>query len=191
MKRWLFPRGSSSLPRCPRAVPKSSASARQAVGFGAASYRVTTATRRAVAHVAARLGEGIPQSECLWDTRAPLCRIPQSCILWDTMTALIFPHEKAPNLLFAELEATATERREAFLGTPGKRIQLLLGRLNDYGREKTAKFTISYTSRSSSGSRRAQGIVRILAVASNARTAHCSHTAQRGQGGEPGRSIPA
>jgi hypothetical protein len=39
------------------------------------------------------------------------------------MTSLISPHEKALNLLFAELEATATEQRAAFLGTPGNLTQ--------------------------------------------------------------------
>src|SRR5258707_10275761 len=39
------------------------------------------------------------------------------------MTALTSPHEKALTLLFAELEATATEQREAFLGTPGNLTQ--------------------------------------------------------------------
>ena len=43
--------------------------------------------------------------------------------MWDTMTALTSPHEKALTLLFAELEATATEQREAFLGTPGNLTQ--------------------------------------------------------------------
>src|SRR5260370_11297169 len=33
------------------------------------------------------------------------------------------PHEKALTLLFAELEATATEQREAFLGSPGNLTQ--------------------------------------------------------------------
>jgi len=54
---------------------------------------------------------------------APLYHIPRSCILWDTMTTLTSPHEKALTLLFAELEATATEQREAFLGTPGNLTQ--------------------------------------------------------------------
>ena len=35
------------------------------------------------------------------------------------MAALTSPHENALNLLFAELQATAEEQREAFLGTPG------------------------------------------------------------------------
>src|SRR6266576_3680008 len=39
------------------------------------------------------------------------------------MTALTSPHEKALTLLFAELEATATEQRVAFLGTPGNLTQ--------------------------------------------------------------------
>ena len=39
------------------------------------------------------------------------------------MTALTSPHEKALTLLFAELEATATEQREAFLGSPGNLTQ--------------------------------------------------------------------
>jgi hypothetical protein len=39
------------------------------------------------------------------------------------MTPLTSPHEKALALLFAELEATATEQREAFLGTPGNLTQ--------------------------------------------------------------------
>jgi hypothetical protein len=60
-----------------------------------------------------------------------LYHIPQSCILWDTMTALTSPHEKALTLLFAELEATATEQREAFLGTPGSLTQ----RTNESGTE--------------------------------------------------------
>src|SRR5271168_1208923 len=34
-------------------------------------------------------------------------------------TELTTPHEKALMLLFAELESTAAEQREAFLGTPG------------------------------------------------------------------------
>jgi len=45
------------------------------------------------------------------------------------MTALTSPHEKALTLLFAELEATATEQREAFPGTPGNLTQ----RTNDSG----------------------------------------------------------
>jgi hypothetical protein len=45
------------------------------------------------------------------------------------MTALTSPHEKALILLFAELEATATEQREAFLGTPGNLTQ----RMNESG----------------------------------------------------------
>ena len=64
-----------------------------------------------------------PQVACLWDTAASLYHIPQSCILWDTMTALTSSHERALTLLFAELEATATEQREAFLGTPGNLTQ--------------------------------------------------------------------
>ena len=43
--------------------------------------------------------------------------------MWDTMTTLTSPNEKALTLLFAELEATATEQREAFLGTPGNLTQ--------------------------------------------------------------------
>ncbi|GAC1661502.1 MAG: GSU2403 family nucleotidyltransferase fold protein [Candidatus Dormibacteraceae bacterium] len=39
------------------------------------------------------------------------------------MTMLTSPHEKALTLLFAELEATAGEQREAFLGTPGNLTQ--------------------------------------------------------------------
>lgn len=39
------------------------------------------------------------------------------------MTALTSPHEKALTLLFAELEATAEEQHEAFLGTPGNLTQ--------------------------------------------------------------------
>jgi hypothetical protein len=39
------------------------------------------------------------------------------------MTALTSAHEKALTLLFAELEATAEEQREAFLGTPGNLTQ--------------------------------------------------------------------
>ena len=53
----------------------------------------------------------------------PVYHIPQKLILWDTMTALSSPHEKALTLLFAELEATATEQREAFLGTSGNLTQ--------------------------------------------------------------------
>jgi hypothetical protein len=45
------------------------------------------------------------------------------------MTALTTRHEKALSLLFAELEATAIEQREAFLGTPGN----LTERTNDGG----------------------------------------------------------
>lgn len=45
------------------------------------------------------------------------------------MTTLTTRHEKAFSLLFAELEATATEQREAFLGTPGN----LTERTNDGG----------------------------------------------------------
>jgi hypothetical protein len=41
------------------------------------------------------------------------------------MTVLTSPHEKALNLLFAELEGTAAEQREAFLGTPGNLTQRL------------------------------------------------------------------
>jgi hypothetical protein len=39
------------------------------------------------------------------------------------MTALTSSHEKALALLFTELEATAAEQREAFLGTPGNLTQ--------------------------------------------------------------------
>jgi hypothetical protein len=39
------------------------------------------------------------------------------------MTLLTISHEKALTLLFAELEATAQEQREAFLGTPGNLMQ--------------------------------------------------------------------
>lgn len=39
------------------------------------------------------------------------------------MARLTSPHEKALTLLFAELEAAATEQREAFLGTPGNLTQ--------------------------------------------------------------------
>jgi hypothetical protein len=49
--------------------------------------------------------------------------IPQDDILWDTMAALTSPHERALTLLFAELESTAEEQREAFLGTPGNLTQ--------------------------------------------------------------------
>jgi hypothetical protein len=40
-------------------------------------------------------------------------------ILWDMRVELSTPHEKALMLLFAELESTAAEQRDAFLGTPG------------------------------------------------------------------------
>ena len=53
----------------------------------------------------------------------PVYHIPQKFILWDTMTVLTSSHEKALTLLFAELEATATEQREAFLGSPGNLTQ--------------------------------------------------------------------
>src|ERR1700729_1944649 len=39
------------------------------------------------------------------------------------MTALTSSHEKALTLLFTEMEATAAEQREAFLGTPGNLTQ--------------------------------------------------------------------
>ena len=66
----------------------------------------------------------IPQSGCLWDTSAPLYHIPQNRILWDTaVAALTSPHEKALTLLLAELQATAEEQHEAFLGTPGNLTQ--------------------------------------------------------------------
>ncbi len=39
------------------------------------------------------------------------------------MAALASPHEKALTLLFAELESTAQEQREVFLGTPGTLAQ--------------------------------------------------------------------
>jgi hypothetical protein len=45
------------------------------------------------------------------------------------MPALTTPHERALTLLFAELESAATEREEAFLGTPGT----LTERTNDSG----------------------------------------------------------
>jgi len=45
--------------------------------------------------------------------------IPHIRILWDMRTELTTPHEKALMLLFAELESTAAEQRDAFLGTPG------------------------------------------------------------------------
>src|SRR3981081_2081206 len=35
------------------------------------------------------------------------------------MPSLTAPHERALTLLFAELESSAKEQREAFLGTPG------------------------------------------------------------------------
>src|SRR5262249_13261806 len=60
-----------------------------------------------------------------------LYHIPQELILWDTMTALTTAHEKALTLLFAELEGTAEEQREAFLGTPGNLTQ----RVNEGGTE--------------------------------------------------------
>jgi hypothetical protein len=44
--------------------------------------------------------------------------IPQSVFLWD-MPSLTTSHERALTLLFAELESSAAEQREAFLGTPG------------------------------------------------------------------------
>jgi hypothetical protein len=47
------------------------------------------------------------------------------------MTTLTSSHEKALTLLFTELEATATEQREAFLGTPGNLTQ----RTNEGGTE--------------------------------------------------------
>jgi hypothetical protein len=60
----------------------------------------------------------------LWDTKTRNYHIPQSFILWDTALAVLTStHEKALTLLFAELEATATEQREAFLGTPGNLTQ--------------------------------------------------------------------
>ena len=40
-------------------------------------------------------------------------------ILWAMGTELATPHEKALMLLFAELDSTAAEQRDAFLGTPG------------------------------------------------------------------------
>jgi len=46
----------------------------------------------------------------------PVYHIHRKFSLWDTMTVLTSSHEKALTLLFAELEATATEQREAFLG---------------------------------------------------------------------------
>ena len=70
-----------------------------------------------------RLRGDIPQAARLWDTHVPVYHIPQKFILWDTMTVLTSSHEKALTLLFAELEATATEQREAFLGSPGNLTQ--------------------------------------------------------------------
>ena len=45
--------------------------------------------------------------------------IPHLLILWDMSAELTVPHERALTLLFAELESTAAEQRNAFLGTPG------------------------------------------------------------------------
>jgi hypothetical protein len=45
-------------------------------------------------------------------------RIPQSVFSWD-MASLTISHERAPTLLFAELESATAEQGEAFLGTPG------------------------------------------------------------------------
>jgi hypothetical protein len=41
--------------------------------------------------------------------------IPHFLILWDMRTELTRLHEKALMLLFAELESTAAEQRDAFL----------------------------------------------------------------------------
>jgi hypothetical protein len=46
-----------------------------------------------------------------------------------TLPALTTPHERALTLLFSELESTAAEQREAFLGTPGTVTQ----RINENG----------------------------------------------------------
>ena len=47
------------------------------------------------------------------------------------MAELVARHEKALNLLFSELDATAREQPQAFLGTPGNLTQ----RRNDSGTE--------------------------------------------------------
>jgi hypothetical protein len=93
--------------------------------FGVTEYFETEVLRKRPNQVADR----IPQYAYLWDTAARLYRIAHSSILWDTMTAVTSPHEKVLILLFAELEATATEQREAFLGTPGNLTQ----RMNESG----------------------------------------------------------
>jgi hypothetical protein len=57
--------------------------------------------------------------------------ISQSQIVWDTMAKLTSHQEKALSLLFSELDATAREQPEAFLGTPGN----LTLRKNESGTE--------------------------------------------------------
>jgi hypothetical protein len=51
--------------------------------------------------------------------QAECCYIPHNRDVWDMHMNLAGPHEKALMLLFAELESTAADQREAFLGTPG------------------------------------------------------------------------
>jgi hypothetical protein len=61
---------------------------------------------------------------------------PQDRFLWDIarMSPLTTPHERALMLLFAELESTAAEQVEAFLGTPGM--------LDERTNEKGARFWV-------------------------------------------------
>ncbi|MBS0365669.1 MAG: hypothetical protein JSR67_07600 [Proteobacteria bacterium] len=58
----------------------------------------------------------------MWDIELARYYIPHKHAMWD-MAALTSPHERALTLLFAELESTAAEQREAFLGSPGALTQ--------------------------------------------------------------------